>query len=402
MSSRWIVTSPTDSIVEMIGDLIRIPSQGGLDPAGPVLNYIERWLRDHGLSEARRLQDPTSMDQVGIMCDVEGHQTGPRYVLDACVDTAPFGNESDWTHPPTSATIADGWMYGRGSADSKAAIAIFSHVAVAMAAENGFSGTLTLLFDSDEHTGMFRGAKTFFENEVNPAVAGVMIGYPGRDKIVTGSRGFLRATVTVRGTGGHSGDLDPGAHEGNAVEKASYLVRGLHEIRAEVNAKDESELPATVSVTAIQGGEGWSTIPDTCRINVDMRLTPGFRFDMARDLLSKAVVDADGSWPTAHPSSIEFRESWPAYALPESSRLVVALEKAAARRGLQLRRGVVGPSNIGNYLASLGIEATAGFGVRYRRAHGPDECIDLSTIPDILEVYEGAARDLLARKSPAD
>jgi succinyl-diaminopimelate desuccinylase len=396
-----MLTSQTDSIIEMIGDLIRIPSQGGLDPAGPVLNYIERWLHDHGLREARRLQDPTCLDPVGITCDVEGHRKGHRYVLDACVDTAPFGNAADWTHPPTSATIADGWMYGRGSADSKAAIAIFSHVAVAMGAENGFSGTLTL-FDSDEHTGMFRGAKTFFENEVDPAVAGVMIGYPGRDKIVTGSRGFLRATVTVHGTGGHSGDLDPAAHEGNAVEKASYIVRGLHEIRPEVNANDEPGLPATVSVTAIQGGEGWSTIPDTCQIKVDMRLTPSFRFDIARDLLSNAVVDADSWWPTAHPSSIEFRESWPAYSLPESSRLVVALEKAAARRGLQLRRGVVGPSNIGNYLASLGIEATAGFGVRYRRAHGPDECIDLSTIPDILAVYEGATRDLLARKSTAD
>jgi succinyl-diaminopimelate desuccinylase len=396
------VSSPTESIIRMVGDLIQIPSRGGLDPAGPVLDYIERWLHDHGLSMARKLQNLGSMDAVGIVCDVESNRPGRRYVLDACVDTAPFGNEGDWTHPPTSATIADGWMYGRGSADSKAAIAIFSHVAVAMAAENGFSGTLTLLFDSDEHTGMFRGAKSFFENQANRSIAGVMIGYPGSEKIVTGSRGFLRATVTVHGTGGHSGDLDPAMHEGNAVEKASYIVTSLHEIGAEVNAGDELGLPATVSVTAIQGGEGWSTIPDTCRIKVDMRLTPGFGFDIARELLLEAVVDVDSRWPTAQPSSIEFRESWPAYSLPEGSRLVAALDKAAAHRGLQLRRGVVGPSNIGNYLASLGIEATAGFGVRYRRAHGPDECIDLSTIPDILAVYEGAARDLLARESTAD
>jgi succinyl-diaminopimelate desuccinylase len=386
----------------MIGDLIQIPSRGGRDPAGPILNYIERWLHDHGLSKARKLRYPGSADAVGIVCDVESDRPGPRYVLDACVDTAAFGNESDWTDHPTSAAVADGWMYGRGSADSKAAIAIFSHVAVAMAVENRFCGTLTLLFDSDEHTGIFRGAKSFFENEANRAVAGVMIGYPGRDKIVTGSRGFLRATVTVHGTGGHSGDLDPAVHEGNAVEKASYIVTGLHETQAEVNAGDESQLPATVSVTAIQGGEDWSTIPDICRIKVDMRLTPGFHIDKARDLLFKAVVDVDSQWPTAHPSSIEFRESWPAYSLPAGSQLVAALERAGARRGLQLRRGVVGPSNIGNYLASRGIEATAGFGVRYRRAHGPDECIDLSTIPDILAVYEGAARDLLAGKSPRD
>jgi succinyl-diaminopimelate desuccinylase len=56
---------------------------------------------------------------------------------------------------------------------------------------------------------------------------------------------------------------------------------------------------------------------------------------------------------------------------------------------------VAGPSNIGNYLATLGIEATAGFGVGYRNLHGTDECIELATIPQVQATYHKAILELL-------
>jgi succinyl-diaminopimelate desuccinylase len=56
---------------------------------------------------------------------------------------------------------------------------------------------------------------------------------------------------------------------------------------------------------------------------------------------------------------------------------------------------VAGPSNIGNYLAQLGIPATAGFGVVYRGLHGTDESINLESIPVVQAVYQRAVRSLL-------
>jgi succinyl-diaminopimelate desuccinylase len=44
---------------------------------------------------------------------------------------------------------------------------------------------------------------------------------------------------------------------------------------------------------------------------------------------------------------------------------------------------IAGPSNIGNYLAGLGIQATAGFGVQYAGLHGIDERIRIDSIPPI-------------------
>jgi succinyl-diaminopimelate desuccinylase len=54
---------------------------------------------------------------VALTCQVPGGRPGSRFVLDACLDTAPFGDEAAWTYPPASGVIADGWLHGRGSAD---------------------------------------------------------------------------------------------------------------------------------------------------------------------------------------------------------------------------------------------------------------------------------------------
>jgi acetylornithine deacetylase/succinyl-diaminopimelate desuccinylase-like protein len=83
------------------------------------------------------------------------------------------------------------------------------------------------------------------------------------------------------------------------------------------------------------------------------------------------------------------------YALPEDSALRGALLGAADAAGLNTTAKVAGPSNIGNFLAGLGIPATAGFGVDYRGLHGTDERIRLDSVPP---VQAGPARPRLAPK----
>ncbi|MGD0606538.1 MAG: C39 family peptidase [Streptosporangiaceae bacterium] len=96
---------------------------------------------------------------------------------------------------------------------------------------------------------------------------------------------------------------------------------------------------------------------------------------------SAAVVDA--GWPGAQRTHIEITTRWPAYALSGDSALRGALLGAASAAGLKTTAKVAGPSNIGNYLAGLGIPATAGFGVDYRGLHGTDERIRLESVPQV-------------------
>jgi succinyl-diaminopimelate desuccinylase len=293
--------------------------------------------------------------------------------------------------------VEDGWLYGRGSSDCKTAVAIFSHIAARLSRRpDELHGTVTLLFDADEHTGGFSGAKRYFAGEDAPSdVAGVMIGYPGLRHIVVGGRGFLRAEVVTHGTAGHTGASAPG--DGNAVGKAAQLIQELNQHREPASIDAEFRQPPKLTVTAVHGGEGYSIVPDRCVVNVDIRLTPTFDRRAAAELLERVVAEVDRDWPATVATTLTYAESWPAFKLGDDSPVAVALRLAAERHAEHPpEQKVAGPSNIGNYLASLGIDATAGFGVAYRNLHGTDECIEVATIALVQAVYHEAILTLLA------
>jgi succinyl-diaminopimelate desuccinylase len=381
-----------DDVVQLTQSLVQIPSRGGIDAYDPVLGHMAAWLGRHGLP-CRRLPGPGGVT-AALTCELTGKRPGPRYVLDACLDTAPFGDEKRWTYPPTSGEVNGGWLYGRGSSDSKAGAAIFAHVAARLQREaDSFSGRVVLLLDADEHTGDFGGAKAYFEGPAAPGrVDGVMIGYPGTDHVITGGRGVLRVRLHVYGTSGHSGGskANPGA-----IAKAAELIQALHHARLPGPSSPSFPLPARLTVTAIEGGEGYSTVPDVCAINVDVRLTPDFGGDAALELLRSAAASIDEAWPGTQLIRAEITTQWPPYALPAGSALRDALLHAAESAGLTPTAKVAGPSNIGNYLAGLGIPATAGFGVDYQGLHGTDEGIRLDSIPQVQAAYHQALRTLL-------
>jgi succinyl-diaminopimelate desuccinylase len=254
-------------------------------------------------------------------------------------------------------------------------------------------GGVALLFDVDEHTGVFGGAKAYFEGPDAPRqVEGVMIGYPGMDHVVIGGRGVLRARMHVHGVAGHSGEskTTPGA-----IAKAAALISELHSTQLPGPAGAQFPLPAKLTVTAISGGEEYSTVPDLCTFNVDVRLTPALDDTAAVGLLRSRAAAVDKAWPDTQPTHVEITTRRPAFALPGDSALRGALLDAAAQAGLSTTAKIAGPSNIGNYLAGLGIPATAGFGVEYQGLHGTDERIWIASIPQVQAVYHQALLTLL-------
>ncbi|MFF0467540.1 M20 family metallopeptidase [Micromonospora zamorensis] len=325
--------------------------------------------------------------------EIAGARPGPRYVLDACLDTAPFGDEAAWKHPPASAAAVDGWLHGRGAADSKVAVAIFSHIGVRLAsAADQLHGSVVLLFDVDEHTGSFGGAKTYFRD--SGPVDGVMIGYPGGKHIVVGGRGVLRARLHVHGVSSHSGGSRPTP---NAIVKAAALVRELGAAALPGPVAGFPPAPK-LTVTAISGGEGYSVVPDLCTLNVDVRLTPALD-DRAGEALLRACVKAvDHAWPDTAPTHVELTTRWPPYALPVTSPMVRELAGSAGVYGLAPTPKIAGPSNIGNYLAGLGIPATAGFGVDYEGLHATDERIRIASIAPVQAVYHRTLLRLLGAR----
>lgn len=389
---RAAASEDFDSVLDLTRDLVAIPSRGGIDPYEPALDRLSTWLTAHDLP-VTVLKDKTGA-VVGFVCEVTGAHPGPRWVLDACLDTADFGDERAWTHAPTSAVVTDGWLHGRGSADSKSGAAIFSHIMARVARiADRLHGSLVLLIDVDEHTGGFGGAKRYFEGPDAPDdIAGVMIGYPGLDKLVVGGRGVHRARIHVHGVASHSGGSKTSP---SAIEKAAHLVQSLSATQLPDGITAEFPLPGKLTVTAVEGGQGFSVTPDLCVLNVDVRTTPRFTGDVADQLLRRVVSEVDDAWPGTPPTLVQIDTRWPAYVLDAESRIRSVMLETAATFGVEVVGKVAGPSNIGNYLAGLGIPATAGFGVTYVALHGTDERIRVDTVPVVQAIYHSAVLSLL-------
>ena len=200
------------------------------------------------------------------------------------------------------------------------------------------------------------------------------------------------ARVQVHGIAGHSGGNKTTP---SAVAKAVALIQELHSAGLPGPAGPAFPLPAKLTVTAVSGGEGYSTVPDLCTFNVDVRLTPAFDATAAMDLLRSLAVSADTAWPGTQPTEVQITTRWPAFALPSDSPLRGALLSATAAAELKTTAKIAGPSNIGNYLAGLSIPATAGFGVDYQGLHGTNERIRLDSIPLVQGVYHQALLTLL-------
>jgi succinyl-diaminopimelate desuccinylase len=92
---------PLDSIVALTRELVRIPSRGGEDSCEPVLQATREWLEASGVTTG--VLRSGAGDPVGAVAELRGSEPGPTYCLNACLDTAPFGDRGAWRTPPTEA-----------------------------------------------------------------------------------------------------------------------------------------------------------------------------------------------------------------------------------------------------------------------------------------------------------
>ncbi|MBF6176030.1 M20/M25/M40 family metallo-hydrolase [Nocardia blacklockiae] len=389
---RRTAEADTPSVIELASALIRQPSRGGIDDYEPVLGLAETWLTDHELPR-RRLHTADGAP-AGVVCEIAGAHPGPVWVLDACLDTAPFGDLAAWTFPPTAGDVEGTWIRGRGAADSKVAAAMFCHLAAAISRRcDDLHGTLAVLLDVDEHTGDFGGARAYLAEPHTAPIAGAMIGYPGLDEVVVGGRGVFRARVHVYGDASHSGSSKPVAS--NAISRAARFVALLDGLELPEPVAGGFPLPPKLTVTEIRGGDSFTTVPDHCVIGIDIRLTDVLGEEAATKLLDTAVAVLDNTTRAPRPTTMDTVVSWPPFRLTGHDQPAAALIAGTRAAGLAVRTKIAGPSNIGNLLAAEGIPATAGFGMNYHGLHGIDEAADLAGLPTVHIAYHHAALSLL-------
>lgn len=201
------MTLPTDP-AQNLAALIRCPS---VTPAeGGALSSLEAMLKPLGFAIERPVfKEDGTPDVENLYARRSGN--GPHLMFAGHTDVVPVGDEAAWTHPPFSAAIANGEMYGRGAVDMKGGIACFIAALARHIAEKGApKGSVSLLITGDEEGPSINGTVKLLEwaaakgetwdasivgEPTNPNVLG--------DMIKIGRRGSLSGTVTVNGRQGH-------------------------------------------------------------------------------------------------------------------------------------------------------------------------------------------------------
>ncbi len=239
----------------------------------PIIEFIEDYLKDFAV-ECMRAPSPDGKKSnliVRIGPNVEG-----GIVLSGHTDVVPVAGQA-WDSDPFTLTLRDGLLYGRGSADMKAFVAICMTMVPDFLALK-LDKPLWLAFSYDEEVGCL-GAPVLLDYITAhlPKPAFAIIGEPTMMQVVTAHKGVWSYETTVHGLEWHSSQPHLGV---NAVHIASELVHFLAGLNSEMNVsgfKDARFDPphSTVHVGLIHGGTARNIIPKECSFQWEIRPLPG-------------------------------------------------------------------------------------------------------------------------------
>jgi len=398
------VDSHQDRLIEIIRDLVRIPSENK-PPRGSekaCQEYAARFLSAQGLEpDLYELSDVPGLFEHPLFWPGNNYQGRPNLgarrkgtgggrslVLSGHIDTVPTGT-LPWTRDPFGGEVEGNRLYGRGSNDMKAGVAINLFIMEALE-QMGVHLAGDLVYESvvDEEYG-----------GVNGTVAGRVRGFNGDAAVITepsflricpGHRGGRTAHITLRASGGI---LQKGKFPSGVLDQLRHFLNSLKafEDHRRKTAPEHALFgrtadPVPVSITKVHTSP-WGTgepitIPETCRIEMYWQLMPGEeQAAVEREFFDwlNAMVDAA---PDLFPSKPEvtFPIRWlPGGTSPNPEPLVSALSACAAQvlDSPPPIAGLDGPCDM-YIFHQLGIPAVL-WGPRGGNTHGADEYLEIDT-----------------------
>ncbi|MGH3422917.1 MAG: M20/M25/M40 family metallo-hydrolase, partial [Streptosporangiaceae bacterium] len=202
-AARARVESAFGEIRAELEQLVRIPS---VSAAGSDAAHVRRsatatasWLERSGFQDVQLIEVDGA--HPAVYAAAHGPEESPKALLYAHHDVQPPGPERLWKTPPFEPTERDGRLFGRGTADDKAGIAV--HVAALHAWEGKPPLDIAVLIEGEEEVGS-RHLPEFLEKYqgllkadtiVIPDCSNWAIGEP---TLITSLRGLVDCVVEVR------------------------------------------------------------------------------------------------------------------------------------------------------------------------------------------------------------
>ncbi len=197
-------------------------------------------------------------------------------VLSGHTDTVPWDGQA-WTLDPLSATVKDGRLYGRGSADMKGWMGLVVSQTKAWL-EADLPHALHYAFSYDEEVGGM-GARVLIADlkEAGLAPALCIVGEPTDMLPAIAHKGVHRWCCRVRGKAAHS-SLTPMAV--NALEAAARVVTHIghigNQLRDHEVRQTGFDVPyTTAAVCVFEAGIADNVVPEDARFHYEFRDLPG-------------------------------------------------------------------------------------------------------------------------------
>jgi acetylornithine deacetylase len=367
---------------EMIDRLVATPSVSSVDPSvdmgnGAVIDLLASWLEDEGWA-VERIAVGESPAKANLIA-TRGRGPG-GLVLAGHTDTVPF-DEGRWTSDPFEVAERDGKLFGLGTSDMKAFLALAIEASRAFS-DRELKEPLILLATADEECGM-DGARALVEAG-KPAARRAVIGEPTSLRPIRMHKGCAMERLELVGRSGHSSDPRYGASALDGMHEALGAIVGLREQLAHAHRHEGIEPPfPTLNLGRIEGGDNPNRICARCALDYDLRILPGMDLGEVRRAIHHRVAEAvkGRGLEVIHES---LARSVPPFETPADSALVRAAEALTGHAAGGVAFGTEAP-----FLRELGMDTIVLGPGDIAVAHQPDEHLPLDRIPPMIDLLQG-------------
>lgn len=375
------------SPLDMIASLIAAPSISSINPEFDMPNraaidVLASWLDDVGFHVTIMPLDNQGR-KANLLATLGSGEGG--LVLAGHTDTVPY-DATAWTTDPFSLVEADGRLYGLGTADMKAFLALAVYTASRFTSRR-LQRPLSLLATADEESGM-NGAAAFAELGRPPGRYAV-IGEPTGMRPVNLHKGVLMEAIHLQGRSGHSSDpsLGESALEG-MYNVMTRLLAWREELQTQYRNPRFSVPVPTLNLGRIRGGDNPNRICAECELQIDLRTLPGIDIEALRQVLRTQVLEAlagSGLKVTFNP----FFPAVPAFETSPTSAIVRLTEALTGQSAGAVAFGTEGP-----LLNRMGMESVILGPGDVAQAHQPNEFVRRSHIQPTIELLEALINHL--------
>jgi len=309
----------TEWIVRRLAELVAIPSLGGHER--PAQEWVASEFRRLGFEiDTWELDLPALRAHASFSMEVDraeglgvvgsmGAGEGRTLILNGHVDVVPAGNPSNWTHPPWEATVRDGRVYGRGTADMKGGLVCALAAAKALhdagVRVRGRLFVESVIGEEDGGVGTLAACLRGYRAD------GAIVLEPTRLCVAPAQAGALCFRITIPGRSAHASVREEGV---SAIEKFGPIHAALAELERARNARETSSLyaryrlPYALSIGRLQAGDWPSSVAESLTFEGRYGVAVGENVEAARHAFERALEAAANAdpWLREHPPRLEW------------------------------------------------------------------------------------------------